>query len=134
MIYPNYLYISYYQNSEYWWTDPIRNVSAYPAPECKALELTFAIFRSLAIDYFPMPSSAEENATTDVGYVSLNHNFVQCTCISFVCLHIHTCMYTYIVCTVVSWASAHSQVSTHVPHFKGSMCSLYTSIWNFDPG
>lgn len=72
MIYPNYLYISYYQNSEYWWTDPIRNVSAYPAPECTALELTFAIFRSLAIDYFPVPSSAEENATTDVGYVSLN--------------------------------------------------------------
>ena len=71
MIYPNYLYISYYQNSEYWWTDPIRNVSAYPAPVCTALELTLAIFRSLAIDYFPVPSSAEENATTDVGYVSL---------------------------------------------------------------
>ena len=72
MIYPKYLYISYYQNSEYWWTDPIRNVSAYPAPECTALELTFAIFRSLAIDYFPVPTSAEENASTDVGYVSNN--------------------------------------------------------------
>ena len=71
MIYPNYLYISYYQNSEYWWTDPIRNVSAYPAPQCTALQLTFAIFRSFAIDYFPVPSSAEENATTDVGYVSI---------------------------------------------------------------
>ena len=97
MIYPNYLYISYYQNSEYWWTDPIRNVSAYPAPERTALELTFAIFRSLAIDYFPVPSSAEENATTDVGYVSLNHLFNARALVLCACMYIHVCIHTLYV-------------------------------------
>ena len=109
MIYPNYLYISYYQNSEYWWTDPIRNVSAYPAPDCTALELTFAIFRSLAIDYFPVPSSAEENATTDVGYVSLNScALVLCVCmciytydIVYVCVHVHAYVCVYINTCIV---------------------------------
>ena len=31
------------------------------------------------------------------------------------------CMHGAYTCTVVSWASAHSRVSTHVSHFKGSM-------------
>ena len=33
--------------------------------------------------------------------------------------HRFVCMLIALLYTVVSWASAHSRVSTHVPHFKG---------------
>ena len=71
MVYPHYLFISYYQYSEFWWLDPIKNSSNYRIPECTQQELTDAIYRSLAVDYFPMPTAEEEvNVTTNVGYVS----------------------------------------------------------------
>ena len=72
MIFPNYLFISYYQYSEFWWIgSTVRNFSRMsPQIECGDNELTEAIYRSLAVDYFPMPTTEEENNTTDVGYVS----------------------------------------------------------------
>lgn len=104
MTYPKYLFISYYQNSEFWWTDPIRNVSAYPPPECTALELTFAIYRSLAIDYFPVPSPAEENAPTDVGYVSV------CMCIYGKVLHYTTAVYNNILVNTMASKSVYMYI------------------------
>ena len=71
MTFPHYLFISYYQYSQFWWINHIQDFSAtYPNLECNEQMLTDAIYRSLAVDYFPMPTAAEENATTDVGYVS----------------------------------------------------------------
>ena len=91
MTFPRYLFISGYQYSEFWWTDDIRNVSAYPPPQCSQQELTDAIYRSLAVDYFPMPTAEEANTTTDVGYVSVftcTHYIVHCygRCV-FICVH-----------------------------------------------
>lgn len=43
--------------------------SANPLLECTEINLTTAIYRSLAVDYFPMPTAEEETAATDVGYV-----------------------------------------------------------------
>ena len=98
MVYPRYLFISYYQYSEFWWTDPIRNTSNYPMPECSVQELTEAIYRSLAVDYFPMPTAEEEvNVTTDVGYVSsLSRSLSLCLSpLSLPHTHTHTHTHTY---------------------------------------
>ena len=71
MTFPRYLFISYYQYSEFWWLTPVGNFSeSMPNLECNEETLTNAIYRSLAVDYFPMPTAEEENSTTDVGYVS----------------------------------------------------------------
>ena len=76
MIFPHYLFISYYQYSEFWWSTSIQNFSpSFPDLECNAEMLTDAIYRSLAVDYFPMPTAEENNTLTDVGYVS-NDNHI----------------------------------------------------------
>lgn len=41
----------------------------YDPVNCTKFELTEAVFRSLAVDYYPMPSPGEEDSPTDVGYV-----------------------------------------------------------------
>ena len=71
MIYPRYLFISYYWYMDYWWTFPIRMETAhtYTPQNCTVRELTDAIFKSLAVDYSPL-ESAPGNEPTDVGTVS----------------------------------------------------------------
>ena len=72
MFYPHYVFISYYWFSDFWWTDPILKTSShtYDPVNCTKLELTEAVFRSLSVDYYPMPAPGEEDVPTDVGYVS----------------------------------------------------------------
>jgi len=72
MTFPRYLFLSYYQYTEYWWTDPIlRSMDHKYDPEnCTVRELTDAIFGSLAMEYFPVATPGTENEPTDVGYVS----------------------------------------------------------------
>ena len=76
MIYPRYLFISYFWYLDYWWTFPIvRGTDHTYTPEnCTVIELTNAIFRSLAVDYFPL-ESVSRNESTDVGTVSQVVNF-----------------------------------------------------------
>ena len=71
MIYPRYLFISYYWYPQYWWTFPILRGTphTYTPENCTVRELTDAIFRSLAVDYFPL-ETGPRNESTDVGTVS----------------------------------------------------------------
>lgn len=62
MIYPQYLYISYYWFSEGWFLDPRSN--------CTVDEIIIAVNRSIAVDYFPEPAINETDSPTDVGTVS----------------------------------------------------------------
>ena len=63
MVYPEYVWMSYGWYTQNWWLD-VEDTS------CTADEMKRAIRRSLAIHHFPIPTSEEEDAPTDVGYVS----------------------------------------------------------------
>jgi len=63
MVYPQYLFVSLYQFSEGWWTDPIES--------CSVDQLISAIEFSIAMDYFPEPPPSQRDTPTDVGLVSL---------------------------------------------------------------
>ena len=62
MIYPEYVWMSYGWYTEKWWLEE--------DTDCTAEQMQRAIARSLAIHHFPIPTSEEENAPTDVVYVS----------------------------------------------------------------
>ena len=72
MIFPQYLFISYYWWSTSWWTDPITT--------CTEQELTLAAERSIAIDYFPEPLPNERDTPTDVGLVSQFRRIISLHC------------------------------------------------------
>ena len=63
MIYPEYVWMSYGWYTQNWWLD-------VEDTNCTVDELQMAIRRSLAIHHFPIPTSDEEDAPSDVGYVS----------------------------------------------------------------
>ena len=62
MTYPEYVWMSYGWYTQHWWLDE--------DTECTADQMKRAIQRSLSIHHFPIPTSEEEDASTDVGYVS----------------------------------------------------------------
>ena len=62
MIYPEYVWISYGWYTEKWWLEE--------DTDCTTDQMQNAIQHSLAIHHFPTPMSEEENAPTDVVYVS----------------------------------------------------------------
>ena len=62
MTYPEYVWMSYGWYTQHWWLDE--------DTECTADQMKRAIQRSLSIHHFPIPTSEEEDAPTDVGYVS----------------------------------------------------------------
>ena len=64
MIYPEYVWMSYGWYTQNWWLDEHEDTS------CTADQIKRAVWRSLAIHHFPIPTSEEEDAPTDVGYVS----------------------------------------------------------------
>ena len=65
MIYPEYVWMSYGWYTQKWWLEEDTS--------CTADQMQSAIQRSLAIHHYPIPTSEEENAPTDVVYVS-NHS------------------------------------------------------------
>ena len=67
-----YVFISYYWYSNFWWQNSITRGTGYTyEPEfCDSSELMNAIDRSFAVDYFPAATPEEEDKPTDVGYVS----------------------------------------------------------------
>lgn len=64
MTYPEYVWMSYGWYTEEWWLEAQKDT------DCSVFELQVAIQRSLSIHHFPLPTKSEENAPTDVGYVS----------------------------------------------------------------
>ena len=76
MIYPRYLFISYFWYTDYWWTFPIRRETdhTYTPENCTTGQLTDAIFKSLAVNYSPL-GTAPGNESTDVGTVSQTVDF-----------------------------------------------------------
>lgn len=61
MVFPRYLYITYYWWSEGWWLDE---------SSCTEKEMIAATNRTIAIDYFPEALSENRDKPTDVGLVS----------------------------------------------------------------
>lgn len=62
MVFPKYLFITYYWFSEGWWLDSRAN--------CEVSELIAATNGSIAVDYYPEALNDERDSPTDVGYVS----------------------------------------------------------------
>ena len=63
MIYPEYVWMSYGWYTQNWWLH-VNDTN------CTVDEMQRAIQRSLAIHHFPIPTREEEDAPTNVGYVS----------------------------------------------------------------
>ena len=62
MIYPAFVWMSYGWYSEGWWKEP--------ATDCTVDQMQRAIWRSLSFHHFPLPMKDEQDAPTDVIYVS----------------------------------------------------------------
>ena len=66
MIYPDYVWMTYGWYSERWWNDTANMTDL----SCSSVQLESAIERSLSFHHFPLPTQDEEDAPTDVNYVS----------------------------------------------------------------